>query len=186
MYRKVWGASPRLSARYLKKMETEETRFIDRTIQHIRKVQDNMILLEKNRQRLPFKVKKWELAHRGLLHDNTKFSKELVDGFVLINEFYRNKRLGLSNEDIEFSKLDHYFDAHRKLEKHHPDKDTEMDDVSLCEMCCDLVAMAQELNEEDFTQYYREVQIKNYPMLKQYDREILETLNLLQEITRVG
>lgn len=34
-------------------MEKKEIYFIDRLIKHIRRVQDNMILLEKNRKKLP-------------------------------------------------------------------------------------------------------------------------------------
>jgi len=165
-------------------MNENEINFIDRLIKHIRRVQDNMILLEKNRDKLPFEIDKWRLMQRCIHHDSTKFSNKLVDGYVLIDEYYRNQRLGLSNNHIEKEKFNEFTEIHCELETHHPHKQTEMKDICLCEMCCDLVAMAQEFNEEDYTKYYTEVQLKRYPILEQYNDKILETLKLLQELNK--
>ena len=46
-----------------------KARFIDRQIEHLRKAQDNMILLEKNLDKLPFKTKDFEILRRGMQHD---------------------------------------------------------------------------------------------------------------------
>ncbi len=165
-------------------MEENKIQFIDRTIQHIRRVQDNMALLEKNRGKLPFQVDKWRLMQRSCHHDTTKFSNQLVEGYVLITEFYRNERLGLPNDHIDREKLKEFSKIHCELETHHPHEQKTMGNVCLCEMCCDIVAMAQEKGEEDFTKYYKEVQLKNYPILEQYNEEILGTLTLLETLNK--
>lgn len=54
--------------------------FIDRQFKHIRLVQDNMILLEKNRDKLPFKVEEWELIRSCLGHDSDKFFPDILEG----------------------------------------------------------------------------------------------------------
>jgi len=50
-----------------------ENRFIDRTIRHIRRVQDNMILLFKNIEQLPFEIEfEWDLINKSLWHNHTQ------------------------------------------------------------------------------------------------------------------
>jgi len=161
-------------------MNENEINFIDRLIKHIRRVQDNMIYLEYNRKSLPFKIEKWELLRRGMQHDLSKFNKDLIKGYILTNEYFRNKRLGKDTSHINIEILKPYWDKHEKLEKHHPEFKKEMSNLDVCEMCCDLAAMSQELKEANYTNYFFKVLLKKIPMLEKYKIHI-ETILLLLE-----
>ena len=49
--------------------------FLEQRFKHIRKTQDNMILLENNLDKLPFKLKHYDLIRRCIYHDLDKFKK---------------------------------------------------------------------------------------------------------------
>jgi hypothetical protein len=152
--------------------------FIKRTIKHIRLVQDNIIyLIEQN---LSFSFDKIELLRRGLNHDASKFSEELLQDYILTNEYFKNKRLGLDTSHIDIEKLKETWSKHQKIEKHHPHFKDSMDMLDLYEMCCDLAAMSIEFKEKDYTKYFKEKLLKDVPMLKNYEKIIIETLLLLQ------
>ena len=61
--------------------------FFDRFLMHIRKVQDNMVLLEKNKDKLPFKIQKFSLFRRSLYHDLTKFSKKNIEYYSNFHKY---------------------------------------------------------------------------------------------------
>lgn len=162
-------------------MKENEILFLDRTIKHIRRVQDNLILLEKNRDKLPFEIEKWFLMN-CLDHDLTKFRPSIVEDYVATNEYFRNKKLGLSVEHIDYKKLQKAWKIHEMENGHHPEYKKEMSDIDLCEMCCDISAMSQEFNEKDYTKYFTEKLIKDVPMLEKYEKDCIKILKLLQEL----
>ena len=158
--------------------------FIDRNIMHIRKVQDNMILLEKNREKLPFKIKEFELLRRGLKHDLSKFSKKLIKTYVESSNYYYNKEKGFSCENIDFNNIQKIKNIHYSKEKHHPHSKQNMSKIDICEMCCDLSAVAWENKEKDYTKYYINIQRVKFPILLKYDKEIIKILKLLEKLDK--
>lgn len=167
-------------------MSDNEIIFINRLIKHIRLVQDNMIWLEVSRKDLPFEINKWELLKRGMQHDLSKFDKDLVEGYVLTNEYFRNKRLKKSVEHINLKSLKEYWNIHERLERHHPEYKTEMSNLDLCEMCCDLYAMSQELKEEDHLAYFKNKLCKDVPLVKKYSKECIDILELLHGLNNLN
>ena len=165
-------------------MNKEEKIFIKETMDHIRRVQDNMILLEENRERLPFEIKKWRLLQRIINHDATKFSSHLVDGHILVNNFLRNKKLKLSNDHIDMEEVNEAIRIHEELETHHPIRRRRSTRIDLCEICCNLVALSQENNEKDYTKYYKQFPLNEYKKLKKCNADVLKILELLKELNK--
>jgi len=158
--------------------------FIDRTIKHIRKVQDNMIYLEENKYLLSFKVKEFELLRRSLKHDLSKFSKNLINGYIDLTEYYYNKDNNISNNHINIDKIRNVADIHCNKEKHHPNNKIKMSNIDLCEMCSDLAAMSFEKNEDNYTDYFLNKQIKNFKFLEKYKNKILNILLILENFDK--
>ena len=165
-------------------MNKEEKIFIKETMDHIRRVQDNMILLEENRERLPFEIKKWRILQRCINHDATKFSGHLVDGRIIVNNFNRNKKLKLSNEHINIEDVNEAIRIHEDLETHHPKIKRKPTRIDMCEMCCDLVALSQENNEKDYTKYFKEFPLKGHKKLRRNKDNILKILEILKELNK--
>jgi hypothetical protein len=159
--------------------------FIDRQVQHIRLVQDYMIYLEKNRDKLPFEVKEFELLRQAMYHDFTKFSDEFAYGFIKIAEYYENKKLGLSNDHIDESTLYKCSDMHYFMEPHHLEyhikNNTKPSNIDICEMCCDLCANAYRNGEKNFTKYFLEVLVNENDFYRKNKENFLKILNLLSE-----
>ena len=101
-------------------LNKNEIWFIERTIRHIRRVQDNMIILALNIEKINIDVKWNELIERSMTHDLSKFSDDLVSGFVRLCEFYANKRKGITKENINYKELIKYIETHRKNRKTSP------------------------------------------------------------------
>lgn len=235
--------------------------FIDRTVMHMRRVQDNMILLEKNRDKLPFKIKQFQLLRRGMHHDLSKFSDSFAEGYIYLTKYYFNRdnnrpvsnriyenlilkytfnlynyinlsirfqflhqnpkksqkylttscisilslskflkifrlfckncflwknsvgnRSNIKNDDIDINSLRPITEMHHIKERHHPHNKKAMSNLDLCEMCCDLAAMAWEKNEINFTNYYLNIQEKKFPLLKKYNKKIIFLLKFLEKL----
>ena len=120
-----------------------------------------------------------------MTHDLSKFSDDLVSGFVRLCEFYANKRKGITKENINYKELIKYIETHRKIEKHHPHNKKYLSNLDICEMCCDLVAMSQEFNEKDYTEYFKTKLINEIPLLKKYKDICIYILELLQNLIEV-
>ena len=73
---------------------------------------------------------------------------------------------------------------HYQKEKHHPHFKTKMTALDICEMCCDLAAVAWEMKEKNYSDYYINVLRLNFPILEKYDKEILIILNLLEKLNK--
>lgn len=153
--------------------------FIYRLMLHIRRVQDNMIKLELNRDKIPLPLKKGELLHRGLKHDISKTSPECLEGYIACHEFYTNKRLGKPTSHVDMTEFHKAWKIHSR-EPHHPEGKDCMDYLDICEMVCDIVAMAQEF-DEPYDQFYKEKMVKKFPILKKYNNDILEIIKVLKE-----
>ena len=158
--------------------------FIDRTIKHIRKVQDNMIYLEKNRSILPFKIREFELLRRGLKHDCSKFSRELINGYIIRTEYYYNKENNLPIDNIDIDEANRIAQIHYRKERHHSNYKTKMSHLDICEMCCDIAAISWEKNEKDYTEYFLNTKIKNFTILEQYKDDIVKILLMIQNFDK--
>ena len=158
--------------------------FIDRNVMHIRRVQDNMILLEKNRDKLPFKIKQFELLRRGMYHDLSKFSRNFIKAYIDSSRYYYNVAHGLSCEDINIEKIKSIKNIHYLRERHHPHFKKKMTNLDICEMCSDLAAVAWENKERNYTDYYVNIHMVNFPMLDRYNNTILKILKLLEDLNR--
>lgn len=51
-----------------------------------------MILLEKNLDKLPFKIKDFEILRRGMQHDLDKFSDSAAPRYLRIEEYKYNEK----------------------------------------------------------------------------------------------
>lgn len=158
--------------------------FIDRQFKHIRLFQDNMILLEKNLDKLPFKIDEWELIRASVNHDSDKFLPELLIGQMAIQEFFYNKRRNLSNEHINQNLMKEASKKHYENNTHHIEyhekNNTEMSNINICEMCCDMAAMCQELGFEDYIKHFRENLVPKFKSLEKNQETFLNILNLLK------
>ena len=164
---------------------TAKERFIDRQIEHIRKVQDNMILLEKNLDKLPFKIKDFEILRRGMQHDLDKFSANSAPDYVRIEEYKYNQRNGIPNIEIDKDELYRCSNEHYKTQQHHDlfheINNTEFSDLDVCEVCCDLMAVSERENG-DIIKFLEE---KKFPTSKVFNKrrdDILKIINLLIEL----
>ena len=158
--------------------------FIDRTIKHIRKVQDNMIFLEKNRDLIPFKIRKFELLRIGLKHDFSKFSKSMINGYITRTEYFYNLNNNLPTDNIDIETANKIADIHYRKERHHSNYKTDMSPLDICEMCCDIGAIAWENGEDDYTEYFLKTKIKNFPFLEKYKSEIVKLLLIIQDFDK--
>ena len=60
-----------------------------------------------------------------------------------------------------------------------------LSNLDICEMCCDLVAISQEFNEKDYTEYFKTKLINEIPLLKKYKDICIYILELLQNLMEV-
>ena len=160
--------------------------FIDRQFKHIRFVQDNMILLEKNLDKLPFKVDEWELIRACIDHDSDKFFPDILKGQMAVQEFFYNKRRGLPNDyidqnEMKAAQLKHYEKNPHHIE-YHLKHNTVMSNIDICEMCCDMAAMCQELWFDNYTKHFRENLVPKFDFLKEKQEIFLNILNLLKRL----
>lgn len=123
--------------------------FIERTHRHIMRVRNNIDIILNNYNGLC----KRRIEQIKQDHDISKFSKEELDGFVLLTHKYR-----LDQSDIkdDFKFVDNHnilirnaWEHHKQNNPHHPEHFGCMEDMGLYElidMVCDWAAMSQELN----------------------------------------
>lgn len=162
-----------------------KARFIDRQIEHLRKVQDNMILLEKNLDKLPFKIKDFEILRRGMQHDLDKFSDSAAPRYLRIEEYKYNEKNGIPNIEIDKEELYRCSNEHYETQSHHDIfhriNNTEFSDLDICEICCDLIAVS----ERDNTDIIKHLEEKIFPTKEIFNKrknDILKILNLLMEL----
>jgi len=155
---------------------TKLERYFTRTVQHIHRVQNNMVFLVTNCEDFAFsaanEVFKMDIETRRQLmfnvmkHDQSKFGTVQFEPYVELTEYY-HQRKALGNKSYEYptpgikeavdaAVQDHYF-----KENHHPErmkgKALKMPFVELVEVVCDLQAMAQEFDEGSCRGYFEDV-----------------------------
>jgi hypothetical protein len=149
-------------------MNELERHFLKRTLTHILRVKRNVLALVET----DFPVDHVALMQQNAHHDRTKFEEPEKSTYMEITEMYRCRRLGLPFEETDEFKARMVKATlhHVTHNPHHPeffapqaflnpnDRDappeemvdgTRMSDIGLVEMCCDWVAMSQELAGSD-------------------------------------
>jgi hypothetical protein len=138
-------------------------RYFKRTIEHIHRVQNNMLLLVTGyAERLDLSPEECrEAIHSVLNHDRSKFSPEQFVGYVELTDYYFRRNNGEPDYDYpEAVKpiVDGAWQNHYKVENHHPErfKGTigKYGRLEAYETACDLQAMAQEFNEGSARKYF--------------------------------
>ena len=169
-------------------MNEAKNLMLDYRLKHIRLVQDNMLLLEKNLHKLPFKIKDFELMRRGMHHDLDKFSDKLANGYMEIESNYQNRKKDpeLFNQNEE--KLKPIRMLHWENNPHHAlchEKNcTEMSNLDACEFCSDLDAVSEIMGDSPKEHYMNE-EYKRYPeIFKKQHENILKIFDLLKELKK--
>lgn len=144
-------------------------RYIRRTVEHIHRVQSNMVtvvtdfkgelkLSEKDCRELMFNVMK---------HDRSKFSIEQFKPYIELTEYYhQRKKMGNTEYNYGAPEMEDMVNKavenHYCVENHHPER-FKLKEIGYytqheaIETVCDLQAMAQEFNEGTCRKYFEEV-----------------------------
>ena len=163
--------------------------FLEQRFKHIRKTQDNMILLENNLDKLPFKLKHYDLIRRCIYHDLDKFKKDMIDGYYIYHcRKYIEKQEVLDSEKIVQKK-------HHLTNRHHVEFHTAtgkpFTNIDLCEMCCDMMSRleAHYKNTNHYKgdcrnifAYCEERFFIKYPEMLKYKDRMYEIFNVLVEL----
>lgn len=147
-------------------MSDKRNYYVKRTVEHIHRVQKNMVLLV---TRFPEKFLLSEKDIRRLMysvmnHDRSKFSESQFYPYIELTEYYRQRK-NLGNPHYEYPKgvkkqVDAAVQHHYDNENHHPEesgaaKKWDLDNALEC--ACDLQAMAQEFGEGSARKYFNDV-----------------------------
>jgi hypothetical protein len=141
--------------------------YIARTIEHIHRVQKNMVYLTTNcRAKLELNREDCrQLLFNVMKHDQSKFSVEQFEPYIELTEYYFQRK-NLKNLAYEYpegvkKKVDEAVIHHYKNENHHPEifEGTigKWSKLEAIETVCDLQAMAQEFNEGTCRSYFENV-----------------------------
>lgn len=103
-------------------------------------------------------------------------------------EFFYNKRNGLSNEHINQELIKEATKKHYESNSHHIEyhvkHNTTMSNLNICEMCCDMAALCQELGFDDYTKHFRENLVPKFDFLRNNQDLFLNILNLLKRLNK--
>lgn len=158
-------------------MNNKLNRYFTRTVQHIHRVQNNMVTIVtefRENLGLPDEVCR-QLMHNVMNHDRSKFSNFQFIPYVELTEYYHQRKV-LGNKDYQYptKEMEEWVDKavvnHYHTENHHPEKFAgiigKWDFYEAVECVCDLQAMAQEFNEGTCRKYFEEIwkpkQSKNF------------------------
>lgn len=156
--------------------------FLNRFIYHIRTVQDNMIMLENNLSKLPFKINDFKLLKRSMSHDLDKIQSDLIDTYLNISKYHYNKNNNIEN-NIDISSYVKNTEKHYRTQRHHFYKNgIKANYVDICEMCCDTDAVSIERHEETNSYYFEKIMLIEYKNLQRYKEQILLIFNLLKKL----
>ncbi len=125
----------------------QEKLFIEKSIKHIRLIQDNMIKIAFSGGFLG--ISPVDIVKRAFLHDFSKFDEDTYEGYVwyYARNYAREKKLPIpeySEEREEF--ILECVKKHRSNSRHHPEyfKDVnDMEPLDIIEMVCDWTAISQ-------------------------------------------
>lgn len=164
----------------------EKQAYIKRVISHSRTTADLMILLELNRDRLPFEIPEWELVRRGVQHDLDKLNTDYANVIVSIYVDELNE-----NDTKELEKRHKMCHNHGDVNPHHMAyhklHGTMPSNLDICEMCCDFVASSQKPRfknqkktpKEAFIEYV----LNNEPDLEPLREKFIKVFDLLKELS---
>lgn len=141
-------------------------RMITRTVEHIHRVQNNMVLLTtKFRRSLDLSVEDCrQLMFNVMKHDQSKFSEAQFLAYIELTEYYHQRKV-LGNWDYRYTsetqeKVNQAIADHYKSENHHPEifmgTIGKWSKFEAIETVCDLQAMAQEFDEGTCRNYYEQ------------------------------
>jgi hypothetical protein len=171
----------------MEKRDVNKNDYIERQLMHVRYVQDNMFLLEKNLDKLPFKIKDFELIKRGMLHDIDKLTDHIEEHFKVFRySFY--KRNGLEYpKDIDVKATKEHFDKHHNTNRHHFEyhilTNAPISNEDLCEIASDIYAVKIEKEEkiEDTLSFVSYLATK-FSLKKSDVKKLLAVVKLLDNL----
>ncbi len=132
----------------------QEKIVIEKTIRHIRFVQDNMKAIALHGGVLG--VSHVDIMRRAFFHDFSKFDNSIYEGYVWYH--LRNIAIEEKKEIPEYSDElnDYIFDCvkkHRSQSRHHPEYYADINDMEpldIIEMVCDWAAVSQEFKMDTY------------------------------------
>lgn len=127
----------------MKDYKEEKLNYINRVVSHNRLVVDLMILLEMNRDKLPFEVGEWELMQRAMKHDTDKFEKDYANAIVSIYADELDPEKDIEEIDKRHSKHHNHHEINPHHFGYHEKHGSIPSNVDICEICCDWVASAE-------------------------------------------
>ena len=143
-------------------------RYLVRTVEHIHRVQNNMVyLLSNHMEQLGLnRTDVRKCMHNVMKHDLSKFSEIQFEAYIELTEFhYQRKRMGNVNykypEGVK-KKVCVAINNHYLEENHHPkrmgqDLQFSFSTYEAIETICDLQALAQEFNEKNCKAFFEDV-----------------------------
>lgn len=159
-------------------MSEKLNRYFRRTVEHIHRVQNNMVYLVAECRGFEFTAgpdhfKMDDESCRRLMwnvmkHDQSKFSEEQFQPYVELTEYYYQRKV-LGNKEYAYApfveqEVEDAVDDHYRKENHHPERNhglaLKMSFLELIEVVCDLQAMAEEFNEGSCRGYFENVWVK--------------------------
>lgn len=150
-------------------------RYLTRTMEHIHRVQKNMVyLLVNHRDELGLtRDEVRQCMENVAVHDQSKFSVTQFEPYVELTEYHHQRKV-LKNDEYEYpegmkAKVDEAVNDHYYQENHHPERikhDVTFNFAMLeaIETCCDLQAMAQEFNEGSCRGFFENVWMQKHKM----------------------
>lgn len=147
-----------------------------------------MILLELNKDKLPFNIIDFDLIRLSFKHDIDKFSKNIVNDELKITEYwycFRNNIINnIGKKLITKEELDNISYRHYKASSHHIEFYQNSKDIKyiiLCEIASDMVAICQEYKQPTYTKYLIDNRNTKFKILTDFQVKILiYLLNLLK------
>jgi len=167
---KVFGVAEKneSATRSEKELDDLSNLFFVRTLEHIHRVQKNMLtLVTKYAGELGLNDEtRRQLMHNVIQHDISKFSHNQYVPYVELTEYYRQRKV-LGNKTYEYpegfrERVNVAIQHHYAVENHHPEGTGRRWDIfNALECACDLQAMAQEFSEGTCRKYFEDVWLPN-------------------------
>ena len=161
--------------------------FLQWMFNHIRQVQDNMMLLENNLDKLPLKLNQYDLVRRCIYHDSDKFRKNMVDNYY---KFYCHRYVEFQEAKTVSEDIKNTIRLHHKINRHHVDfhivKDKPFTNIDLCEMCCDMMARTEEESDDlnKIFSYCENGFFTRHPITLNYKDKMYKIFSLLIELKK--
>lgn len=161
---------------------------ITRQLSHIYDVQKYMILLELNREKLPFFIPEWEIIYRSMFHDSDKFKEQVANNYCKIRKYLKENNIKEINYDmILHNNLFNVVTFHHKSNSHHfeyhEEKNIDFSELDICEMCCDMFAKSIDHNNDPI-EYLEKNLLPKSKFIQKHKENIIFILNLLKELNK--